>query len=74
MKLPAYFVVGARPVKAVATAQGGMDILAYDWDSGELRRDMSYLSRLTLPDAEVESVTEEAFERRVAGLRAKTRP
>jgi len=71
MKLPAYYVVGARPVKAQATAEGGMDVLAYDWDSGEFRRDMSYLTRLTLPDAEVESLTEEEFARRVAELRAK---
>ena len=32
---------------------------------------MSYLTRITLPDAEVDTLTEAEFERRVAELRAK---
>jgi hypothetical protein len=71
MSLPAYYVVGARPVKTVPTPDGGMDVLAYDWNTGEFRRDMSYLTRITLPDAEVDALTEAEFERRVAELRAK---
>jgi len=70
VKLPRYCIVGARPVKAVATPDGGMDVLAYDWETGELKREMSYLVRVTSPDVEVELVSEAEFERRVGELRA----
>lgn len=63
--------MGARPVKAVATPDGGMDVLAYDWTTGELRRDLSYVERIVMPDVEVEIVDEAAFERAVSALRAK---
>ena len=71
MDLPSYFIVGARPVKAVRTEEGGMDVLAYDWKTGELRRDLSYLERIVMPDVEVEVVTEAVFEEALVVLRAK---
>ncbi len=71
MELPSFFIVGARPVKAVRTEEGGMDVLAFDWKTGELRRDLSYLERIVMPDVEVDVVTEAAFEEAVAALRAK---
>ncbi|MBX3187552.1 MAG: hypothetical protein KF819_11080 [Labilithrix sp.] len=70
MDLPRYCIVGARPVKAIRTPDGGMDVLAYDWKTGELRRDMTYLDRVITPDVEVDIVSEAEFERRVAELRA----
>jgi len=73
MDLPAYFIVGARPVKAVRTADGGLDVLAYDWESGGFVREMGYLTRITFPDAEVDAVGEADFESAVARLRS-TRP
>lgn len=74
MKLPRYFIVGDRPVKAVPTADGGMDLLAFDWDSGELIREMGYLTRVMLPgDPEVDEVSREQFERKLAELKARLR-
>jgi hypothetical protein len=45
MDLPRYCIVGARPVKAIETEDGGMDILAYDWSTGEFARHMEFLTR-----------------------------
>jgi len=71
MDLPAYYLVGARLVKMVPTPDGGMDVLAYDWDTGEFRRDMTYTSRVMGPDVEVEVLTERDFEQRVAELQSQ---
>lgn len=73
MDLPRYCIVGARPVKAIETEDGGMDVLAYDWSTGEFTRDMGYLTRVSLPDEEVEIVSPDEFEAYVAKLRAKLR-
>jgi hypothetical protein len=48
--------VSARPVKALPTPEGGMDVLAFDWETGEFKRDMSYVERIALPDVEVDIV------------------
>jgi hypothetical protein len=63
VKLPAYFIVGAVPVKAVETEDGGMDVLAYDPDAREFRRAMQYLTAVSLPGGhrDVDRVTEAAF-------------
>ena len=58
---------------AIETADGGMDILAYDWSTGEFARDMGYLTRISLPDEEVELVSREQFDAYVAELRARLR-
>jgi len=71
MDLPRYCIVGRRPVKLVETADGGMDCLAYDWSSGELVRNMDYLTRACLPDGEVEVVSVEQFDAQLAQLRAE---
>jgi hypothetical protein len=73
MDLPRYCVVGARPVKAIETEDGGMDVLAYDWSTGEFAREMGYLTRVSLPDEEVEIVSPDEFDAYVAKLRAKLR-
>jgi hypothetical protein len=71
--LPRYCIIGARPVKAVETADGGMDILAYDWSTGEFAREMGYLTRVSLPDEEVDLVSREQFDAYIAELRARLR-
>lgn len=73
MDLPIYCIIGDRPVKGVATADGGMDVLAYDWATGEFVRDMSHLTTLVHPtDEDAEFVDEATFEKRVADLRLGT--
>ena len=71
MDLPRYCIVGRRPVKLVETSDGGMDCLAYDWDTGELVRNMDYLTRACLPDDEVDVVSVEQFDAQLARLRAE---
>jgi hypothetical protein len=66
-----YFIVGARPVRLVPTADGGLDVQVIDWASGTFVRDMSYLSRVYLGDGEVDEVPAADFERAVAAIRAK---
>jgi hypothetical protein len=66
-----YFIVGARPVKTVAVPGGGLDVQAFDWDSGEFVRAMQYLSRVVFPDGETDEVTAEDFESQVQKLRAE---
>jgi hypothetical protein len=65
--------MGARPVKAVSTADGGMDILAFDWETGELKRDIGLLEEIVFPKPETDIVSEEEFNRRVEALRAELR-
>lgn len=69
MDLPLYCIVGDRPVKAIETEDGGMDVLAYEWDTGEFKRAMQYLSKITLGDGEIDYVSEEEFEQYVEKLR-----
>lgn len=70
MKLPRYFLVGDRPVKAVATPEGGLDLLAWSWADKAFARDMSLLSRVLFNQGEdVDEVDRATFEARVAGLR-----
>lgn len=69
-RLPVYAIVGSRPVKAVETPDGGVDVLAYDWETGEFVRNLDYLEDLLLGRRpEVEYVDKEEFERYVNELR-----
>jgi len=61
--------VGARPVMLVQTDDGGMTCMAFNWDTGEIERDMTMLTRALLPDGEVDIVTEEEFDQAVSRLR-----
>ena len=71
MKLPLYAIVGDRPVKGVSTPEGGMDVLAYDWQTGEFVRDMSYVTTLMHPtDEDAEFVDKKTFDARVKALKA----
>lgn len=66
MNLPRYFFVGVRPVKFVETAEGGLDVLAFDWTTGAFVREMSYLAKCSLGGGEVDEVESAEFEARVA--------
>lgn len=74
MDLPRYFLVGDRPVQFVATADGGLDVLALDWATGAFVRDMGYLSRCHLGGGEVDEVDAEEFAAKVASLVASIAP
>ncbi|MFX0018908.1 MAG: hypothetical protein ACFFAK_06200 [Promethearchaeota archaeon] len=67
-KLPLFMIFGRRPVKFISTPEGGMDILAFDWESGEFERDLSYLSKLFKYSPECDEVTEEEFDMYVKKL------
>jgi hypothetical protein len=69
--LPRYAIVGARPVKAVQTEDGGMTILALDWKTGEFVRDLDYTPRVLLPDEEVDVVSADEFEAYVDRIRQR---
>ncbi|MCP4131497.1 MAG: thioredoxin domain-containing protein [bacterium] len=70
MKLPMYYIFGDRPVKFIKTEDGGADILAYDWETNDFIRDMTYLSKVWY-DVEARKVTEEEFNDHVESLRKK---
>ena len=53
------------------TKDGGMLVLAFDWETGELKPDGSYLTQLVRPNAETDFVDKRTFARKVAELRAK---
>ncbi len=66
-----YFIVGDRPVTFVQLADGGMDVQAYDWDTGGFVRDMSYLTRCIFGHGDIDVVDRVTFEAHVAALRAR---
>ena len=69
---PVFVILGSRPVRTVPTADGGLDILAFDWSTGRLVRDMSQLDVIVSPadrDADVVDVIE--FYDAVAALRLR---
>jgi hypothetical protein len=69
MKLPLYCIVGDRPVKALATQDGGMTVSALNWQTGEFEIANEYATRIFLQDVEVETVSEEEFNRVVEKIR-----
>jgi hypothetical protein len=66
---PWYFTIDKRPVKVVATADGGMDVLVLNSVTGELERNLEYLARCFEPGKDVERISEEEFIRRLAALK-----
>ena len=73
MDLPRYFLVGDRPVRFVSTPEGGMDVQAYDWATGDFVREMGYLSRCLGTDVEVDEVDQAAFDAALVRLAARGR-
>lgn len=74
MTLPRFFLVGDRPVQFVATADGGMDVLALDWATGLFIRDMRYLTRCSQGGGEVDEVDAAEFDAKVATIVAAIGP
>lgn len=70
MNLPRYFLVNGRPVRFVATPDGGLDVEALDWGTGGFTRAMEYLTRCLTGDTDVDEVDTAAFDDRVARIRA----
>jgi hypothetical protein len=73
MKLPAFYLVNDRPVRLEETADGGLTVLVYNWSTGQLEMDMSYLSRCFNAGQDVDKLSEEEFTRHVEQLRAAAR-
>ncbi len=76
MELPRYFIVGVNLVKTVATKEGGMDVLALDFKTGEFVRDMKYLSIILHPeesdlDMDTEELSEKEFNKKVEEIKKK---
>ena len=69
--LPRYCQTGDVLVKMVETADGGMDVLAYDPQTNSFRRDMRYLSLCFDPDEDPDLLTESEFSERVEKQRSK---
>ena len=73
MQLPAYYIVGTRPVKLVRTEDGGMDVLALNEDTGQFERALSLLSKVLQGAGDVEEVSQAAFDTQVEAVRARRR-
>ncbi len=58
---PWYFLINGRPVKVVATKDGGMDVLSVNLETGKLERNMAYLAQCFEPGQEVQRVSEAEF-------------
>lgn len=65
---PWYFAIDDRPVKVVATPEGGMDVLILNPATGKLERDMAYLARCFEPGQAVQRLSEAEFQARIAAL------
>jgi hypothetical protein len=79
-KPPRFFLAGDRPVRTVPMADGGLDVLAFDWSTGRLVRDMTQLDVLAPGDRDVDEIDAAAFFaavdrlRRARGLPTPPRP
>ena len=71
LNLPMYCIVGARPVRAVATPEGGMRVEALDWKTGELVPEPTWTARILMGHGEVDYVSEAEFEAALAAARAR---
>lgn len=65
---PWYFAIDDRPVKVVATADGGMDVLIFNAATNRLERDMAYLARCFEPGQAVQRLSEAEFNDRLTAL------
>ena len=67
---PVFVISGARPVRSVPMIDGGLDILAFDWTTGRLVRDMSALEAVLAPaERDIDVVDVTAFYDTVSALR-----
>lgn len=70
-KYPEYYIVGARPVKVVRTEAGGLDCLAYNWETGEFETNLDYMALVHFMEGEVDEVDEQTFNQQVEKLRLR---
>ena len=70
---PRYFIIGLRPVKAFKTPDGGLDIVAYQWGTGELEREMLFGTQIFMGGSDVEEVSAAEFDAAVEALRKEGR-
>lgn len=68
---PWFFVIEGRPLKVVATSNGGMDVLILNPETGKLEKDLAYLARCFEPGQDVQRISEEEFNAQVAAIRAR---
>jgi hypothetical protein len=66
-----YFLVGRRPVRLRRTQEGGLACEAFDWSTGELTLDNSYLTKVITGYGEVDELSREEFDEAVEQLRAE---
>jgi hypothetical protein len=62
LKLPLYFSINDRPIKAISTPDGGVDVLKLDLHTGEFVRDKEQLAVYLSGKADVENLTPANFE------------
>jgi hypothetical protein len=68
---PWYYAVNDRPVKFVKLPNGEVDVLVYDFKSGEFRSDMSYRMRVFEHGKDIDKLDADAFEALVDELRRR---
>ncbi len=66
---PWYFIINDRPVKVTATANGSLDLLIANLDTGRLERDLQYLAYCFEPGQNVQRISEAEFKTRVKALK-----
>jgi hypothetical protein len=67
-ELPKYYAVNDRPVKMIATPEGGLDVLVMNLKTGKFERDMSYGSRVYESGQDVDQFDITEFEDYVVTL------
>lgn len=70
---PWYFTINDRPVKVVATPNGGMDVLIANLITGKLERDLQYLAYCFEPGQNVQRISEAEFNTRLTTLQSSLR-
>ncbi|MCG8329710.1 MAG: hypothetical protein MI974_18590 [Chitinophagales bacterium] len=72
MKTPKYCIVGVRPVKAESSANGGLGIYAFNWETGKFDLNFHYLEHiygLYKGDTETKEISKEEFDKYVEKMR-----
>lgn len=70
---PWYYAVNDRPVTFVQLPSGEVEVLVFDFATGELVRDMSYLSRVFEHGKDIDKLDQAQFDALVAQLRKRLR-
>jgi len=73
LRAPVFCLIGLRPAMAVATPEGGLDILALDWKTCRFERDMNLLQAVLSPrDEDVTFLDSREFRHQVEKLRKQS--